>query len=129
VAFLGARLKVTAVLLYADGIRVECLVAPLPDASNETLTDEDGESWVARARPHEAAALRRNLQVDKLLLRHFESARLTDDLGHEYRWATPSGSEAAPGGRKLHLTFTPAADEAATVLTLHIDRVSVAVAL
>src|SRR5258708_33421936 len=96
VAFLGARLKVTAVLLYADGIRVECLVAPLPEASKETVT-QDQEGWIARARPHEAAGVRGGLRDNQLLLRHFGSARLTDELGHEDRRATPSRSGAVAG--------------------------------
>src|SRR5258708_20454586 len=91
VAFLGARLKVTAVLLYADGIRVECLVAPLPEASKETVT-QDQEGWIARARPHEAAGLRRDLQANQLFLPPFLSARLTDAPRPAYPCATPPRS-------------------------------------
>lgn len=129
IAYRGGTVKVTAVLVYADGVAIEWFVAAVPDLSwmpDEGPPTAERIEYLDRFKDRPEVVQR--MERFKSLSSFWSSAVLTDDIGTRYerRGGEASSEDGIHRGREV---FSPAPPARAIRLTVRVHDLTVEISL
>ncbi|HEY8841462.1 MAG TPA: hypothetical protein VIO80_12620 [Candidatus Dormibacteraeota bacterium] len=128
IEYRGGRVTLVAAIVYADGVVIEWVVGPVPDLSWMPPDSSEGSSSFFPQFHDQPESIER-MRRFKRLSTFWGSAKLTDDVGTQYQWASGDAGGGEEVGYRGDEVFTPSPPASATELTVRAHDLQITIAM